>query len=93
MGSPQVSPEMQAGLIIRECGPVNLESPAEIIDAPVYGVWRRWKYDWNVPIEPGQHILKSRAEDSAGNVQPAVHDGNYGSYVIHHTVGIEVVAK
>jgi DMSO/TMAO reductase YedYZ molybdopterin-dependent catalytic subunit len=68
-------------------------SAAKIIDEPIYGVWRRWKYDWTVPLEPGWHILKSRATDSAGSVQPVEHDKNYGSYVIHHSVGIEVVTK
>jgi hypothetical protein len=68
-------------------------SAAKIIDEPIYGVWRRWKYDWTVPLEPGRHILKSRATASAGIVQPVEHDKNYGSYVIHHGIGIEVVTK
>jgi hypothetical protein len=38
-------------------------------------------------------ILKSRATDSGGNTQPSEHDKSYGSYVIHHTIGIEVTTK
>ena len=30
--------------------------------------WRPWRYEWDAT--PGEHVLCSRATDSAGNVQP-----------------------
>jgi DMSO/TMAO reductase YedYZ molybdopterin-dependent catalytic subunit len=68
-------------------------SQAEIVDPPVFGVWCRWKYDWHVPGQEMSVTLKSRATDSGGKTQPSEHDKSYGSYVIHHTVGIEVITK
>jgi DMSO/TMAO reductase YedYZ molybdopterin-dependent catalytic subunit len=56
-------------------------------------VWRRWEFDWNVPAEKGTYILKSRATDSQGNMQPDHHDKSFGTYVIHHTFEIEVVVR
>jgi DMSO/TMAO reductase YedYZ molybdopterin-dependent catalytic subunit len=56
-------------------------------------VWRRWEFDWKVPTETGTYTLKSRATDARGNVQPEHHDKRFGTYVIHHTFGIEVVVR
>jgi hypothetical protein len=56
-------------------------------------VWRRWEFDWKVPTEKGTYILKSRATDARGNVQPDHHNERFGTYVIHHTFGIEVVVR
>jgi DMSO/TMAO reductase YedYZ molybdopterin-dependent catalytic subunit len=56
-------------------------------------VWRRWKFDWKVPTEKGTYILKSRAIDGQGYVQADHHDKRFGTYVIDHTLGIEVVVR
>jgi DMSO/TMAO reductase YedYZ molybdopterin-dependent catalytic subunit len=56
-------------------------------------VWRRWQFDWKVPGEKGIYTLKARATDAAGNVQPEHHDKRFGTYVIHHSFGIEVVVR
>jgi DMSO/TMAO reductase YedYZ molybdopterin-dependent catalytic subunit len=52
--------------------------------------WRRWKFDWLTPKEPGQYTLLARAKDASGLVQPDKHDKNYGVYVINHSLPIEV---
>jgi DMSO/TMAO reductase YedYZ molybdopterin-dependent catalytic subunit len=63
---------------------------AQLIDPSVPGVWRRWQFDWQVPSNPGARILRSRARDTRGNVQPDEHDKRYGSYVIHHVLPVRV---
>lgn len=60
------------------------------IDDITRHVWRRWTYDWLTPRGPGQHVLLSRARDSAGAVQPVGHDPNFGSYAINHPLPITV---
>src|SRR6266550_4603875 len=52
--------------------------------------WRRWKFDWLTPKERGQYTLLARAKDAGGLIQPDKHDQNYGTYVINHSLPIEV---
>jgi DMSO/TMAO reductase YedYZ molybdopterin-dependent catalytic subunit len=66
---------------------------ARLLDPPQPFCWRRWEFAWQVPQQTGNCMLKSRARDTGGNVQPEEHDRRFGSYVIHHTVGIEVVVR
>ena len=40
--------------------------------------WRAWSFTWRA--EPGEHVLCSRARDSAGNVQPLEPVWNVGGY-------------
>lgn len=61
------------------------------LDKADSGVWRRWEHEWKVPDVKGSYVLKSRATDAQGNSQPDHHDERFGTYVIHHMVGIEVV--
>ena len=63
---------------------------AEFLDPAQRHAWRRWKFDWLTPKKPGQYTLLARAKDANGNVQPDKHDQHYGSYVIDHTLPIEV---
>jgi len=63
---------------------------AEILDPHVPGVWRRWQWIWNVPVQPGAYTLMSRASDRDGNVQPVAHDPRFGSYRIHHIIPVPV---
>src|SRR5438477_3155846 len=65
-------------------------SEAAFIDPVRRHAWRRWKFDWLTPKEPGQYTLLARAKDANGSVQPDNHDPNYGSYVINHPLPIEV---
>ena len=63
---------------------------AEFLDPVRRHAWRRWKFDWLTPKEPGQYTLLARAKDTGGLIQPGRHDQNYGTYVINHSLPIEV---
>jgi DMSO/TMAO reductase YedYZ molybdopterin-dependent catalytic subunit len=63
---------------------------AEFVDPTQRYAWRRWRLDWITPRKPGQYRLMARARDAHGRVQPDQHDPNYGGYVIHHSLPIEV---
>ena len=63
---------------------------AEFLDPVQRYAWRRWKFDWLTPKEPGRYTLLARAKGADGSVQPDQHDQNYGSYVIHYPLPIEV---
>ncbi|HEY7312033.1 MAG TPA: sulfite oxidase [Gemmataceae bacterium] len=63
---------------------------AEFLDPIQRYAWRRWKYDWLTPKEPGRYTLLARAKAADGSAQPDKHDPNYGTYVIHHPLPIEV---
>ncbi len=52
--------------------------------------WRRWKFDWLTPKEPGQYTLLARAKDADGLIQPDKHNQNYGTYVINYPLPIDV---
>lgn len=67
--------------------------PVRFLDEAQFGAWRRWDFDWKVPEEKGIYMLRSRATDTQGNTQPEQHDQRFGTYVIHHTFGIEVVVR
>ena len=41
--------------------------------------WRRWTFDWDA-VEPGRHVLASRARDESGREQPSAPDWNLGGY-------------
>jgi DMSO/TMAO reductase YedYZ molybdopterin-dependent catalytic subunit len=63
---------------------------AELIDAWKAGVWRRWRWKWQVPDQPGPCTLMSRAMDCDGQVQPVAHDRRFASYQIHHIIPVPV---
>jgi DMSO/TMAO reductase YedYZ molybdopterin-dependent catalytic subunit len=60
---------------------------AEFLDPVRRHAWRRWKFDWLTPKQPGQYTLLARTKDAGGVIQP---DQNYGTYVINHLLPIEV---
>ncbi|MCU1233455.1 MAG: sulfite oxidase-like oxidoreductase [Candidatus Solibacter sp.] len=66
---------------------------AEFLDPVQRHAWRRWKFDWLTPKQPGKYTLLARAKDAKGGVQPDHHDQNYGSYVITHPLPIEVFVE
>jgi hypothetical protein len=45
---------------------------AQLSTPPKAFVWVRWTYNWSAPS--GKHTLMSRAEDSAGRLQPMSRD-------------------
>jgi DMSO/TMAO reductase YedYZ molybdopterin-dependent catalytic subunit len=66
---------------------------AHFLDPARRHAWRRWKFDWPTPKQPGQYTLLARAKDANGTIQPDEHDWNYGSYVISHLLPIEVTIE
>jgi DMSO/TMAO reductase YedYZ molybdopterin-dependent catalytic subunit len=66
---------------------------AEFLDPVQRHAWRRWKFDWLTPKQPGKYTLLARAKDANGRLQPEKHDQNYGSYVITHPLPIEVFVE
>jgi hypothetical protein len=53
--------------------------PAELVrDVESPWAWVGWRFSWDAPA--GEHVLVSRARDSAGNVQPAEPIWNVGGY-------------
>ena len=63
----------------------------EFIDPISRYAWRRWKFDWVTPNQPGRCTLLSRAKAANGDIQPEKHDEDYGGYVIDHLLPIEVI--
>lgn len=63
---------------------------ARLLGEPLRNAWRLWEYEWDVPAAPGKAVLMARATDSEGCTQPATHDDDRGSYLVHHWLPIEV---
>ena len=53
---------------------------ADLIDEPVQGSWRRFKISWTPPA-PGSYVLRVRATDSQGAVQPEKPPWNKSGYL------------
>lgn len=64
--------------------------PTRLLGKPIRHAWRLWQYLWRVPNAPGKFTLLVRATDSSGRTQPTTRDADRGSYIINHSVGIEV---
>jgi DMSO/TMAO reductase YedYZ molybdopterin-dependent catalytic subunit len=52
--------------------------------------WRGWRFDWDAPS--GEHVISSRATDSAGNTQPLEPSWNLKGYANNAVERIQVVA-
>jgi DMSO/TMAO reductase YedYZ molybdopterin-dependent catalytic subunit len=66
---------------------------AEFIDGARPYAWRRWKFDWITPKQPGRYTLLARGRGADGSIQPDGHDENYASYVINHSLPIDVFVE
>ena len=64
--------------------------PGEFVDTINRHAWRRWRYDWVTPAQPGRYTLLARATGADLRTQPSEHDQMYGGYVIDHPLPIEV---
>ena len=53
--------------------------------------WRGWRFDWDAP--PGEHVLRSRATDAAGNTQPLEPPWNLKGYSNNAVERIRVVVS
>lgn len=63
---------------------------AEFLDPVQRYAWRRWKFAWLTPKQPGKYTLLASAKDDKGGAQPDKHDQNYDPYVINYPLPIEV---
>jgi DMSO/TMAO reductase YedYZ molybdopterin-dependent catalytic subunit len=65
--------------------------PAEVGQAADAAMWVGWRFGWRA--EPGEHELRCRATDTAGNTQPVRADWNHGGYQNNavHRVHVRVV--
>jgi hypothetical protein len=65
------------------------EAEVEEADSP-YG-WQHWEYDWEAD-HPGHYLLRARAVDEAGNVQPSQAQWNFRGYSVNsiHVVPVTV---
>lgn len=64
---------------------------ATITSAGASGVWARWQFSWDA--DPGEHVLRVRAADDRGHVQPDATPYNELGYmhrsVLAHPVHVE----
>ena len=65
--------------------------PARLTGPSAPHAWRLWEYEWSVPDEPGKTVVMARATASDGSSQPSSHHDDRGSYLIHHTLPVEVI--
>ena len=65
-------------------------TPATLTGSNIRQAWVQWRFDWQAP--PGEHVLKARATDSEGNVQPDTVPFNDAGYlfgaVVDHPVTV-----
>ncbi len=62
----------------------------QFLDPINRNAWRRWRYDWITPTQPGRYTLLARAKGADQSFPPDGHNANFGSYVIDHPLPIEV---
>jgi sulfite oxidase len=54
-------------------------SPATFLDEPKPGTWRTWTFTWDA--KPGRHVVRAKATDSIGEVQPESTPWNRSGYL------------
>jgi DMSO/TMAO reductase YedYZ molybdopterin-dependent catalytic subunit len=67
-------------------------SPAKLESASNQFAFFKWTYPWNA--DPGEHVLLSRAQDSAGNIQPLARDpGRLDRYELNSCASVRCMVK
>ncbi len=61
-----------------ELGVDGTWTPAKLEPPPGRWAWRGWRAEWDA--KPGDHVLRCRARDEAGNTQPDEAEWNVGGY-------------
>jgi sulfane dehydrogenase subunit SoxC len=64
---------------------------AQLDDPVSRAAWRGWHFGWEAPL--GEHVLCSRATDSAGNTQPLDPPWNLGGYANNAVQRVEVTVS
>ncbi len=64
-----------------------------LIDQPVKNAWQLWEFDWKTPSESGHCSLLARASDVRGRTQPDKRDADHGTYMINHSLPIDVEVR
>jgi DMSO/TMAO reductase YedYZ molybdopterin-dependent catalytic subunit len=65
--------------------------PAALEAATSSWAWRRWTLAWNA--SPGEHVLRCRARDDAGYVQPLAPEWNVGGYANNAVQRVPVTVR
>ena len=65
--------------------------PANLEDSESPYAWQRWEFPWEA-TQPGYFLLRARATDGVGNIQPARAQWNYRGFANNsiHAVPVEV---
>ena len=66
---------------------------ARLLGKAVPYAWRLWEYDWQAPARAGYYVLKSRATDARGDVQPKEHDQDLKDNLINFVLPVEVEVR
>lgn len=55
--------------------------PAQLAPATAESVWQEWSFEWTIkPNETGRHVVRARATDATGAVQPDLPEWNRLGY-------------
>ncbi|HYP19243.1 MAG TPA: sulfite oxidase [Chloroflexia bacterium] len=96
-GSQVVSGVAWSGRGIVASVEVSLEGggpwrPARVLDPATPYTWRRWEFEWQ-PTKAGRHVLRARAVDEQGNVQPDLAPWNRLGYCNNSVQGVVVEVR
>jgi sulfane dehydrogenase subunit SoxC len=65
--------------------------PADLGEPLGEAAWRGWRFAWDAP--PGEHVISSRATDSAGNTQPIDPHWNLKGYANNAVERVPVLVE
>jgi DMSO/TMAO reductase YedYZ molybdopterin-dependent catalytic subunit len=85
--------ESQIARVEVSTGPRRRWQPATLLGQPVAHAWRLWELTWRTPAQPGRVVLRARAVDARGQVQPLVRDPWRRNYVVNHVLPVEVEVR
>jgi DMSO/TMAO reductase YedYZ molybdopterin-dependent catalytic subunit len=66
--------------------------PANLENSDSSYSWQHWQYDW-APTRTGHHLLRVRATDAEGNLQPIQARWNYRGYVVNSVHAVPVIVQ
>lgn len=66
---------------------------ARLLGNAIQYAWRLWEFDWQTPSRAGNFSLMSRATDARGRAQSKERDETRGTYMINHTLPVDVEVR